>query len=49
MLKDQEKIKENYNKKIKLIKKHNELYHNEDLPIISDSEFDKLKKQVSLL
>ena len=39
-------IKKDYLKKIKFIQKHNNHYYNKDKPIIPDSEFDKLKKNV---
>ena len=35
-----------YKKKVKELKKHNKFYHTEDKPIISDSEFDQLKKEI---
>ena len=40
------KIIEIYKKKIDLLKKHNRLYFNSDDPIISDSEYDSLKKEI---
>ena len=40
------KIIENYKKKIETLKYHNHLYHNEDSPKISDSEFDSLKNEL---
>jgi len=39
-------IKQNYLKKISEFKKHNKLYYENSLPIISDKEFDKLKKEI---
>ena len=33
-------------KKIKILKKHNDLYFNYDKPRISDSEYDKLKNEI---
>ena len=39
-------INKNYLKKIKLIKKYNELYYNKNSSTISDYEFDILKKEV---
>ena len=42
------KLKE-YLKKVKLFKKHNELYYSKDSPIISDKEFDKIKKEIIFL
>ena len=35
-----------YKNKINLLKKHNKLYFNDDKPIISDSEYDSLKKEI---
>ena len=35
-----------YKKKISLLKKHNKLYFNNDNPIISDSDYDNLKKEI---
>jgi len=35
-----------YKKKISLLKKHNKLYFNNDNPIISDAEYDGLKKEI---
>ena len=35
-----------YKKKVNLLKKHNKLYFNKDNPIISDSEYDDLKKEI---
>ena len=38
-----------YKKKISLLKKHNKLYFNNDRPIISDAEYDSLKKEIVYL
>ena len=38
-----------YKKKINLLKKHNKLYFNNDKPIISDAEYDNLKKEIIIL
>ena len=35
-----------FKKKVKEIKKHNNLYYNFDNPKISDSDYDKLKKEI---
>ena len=35
-----------YKSKIKILQKHNNLYYNNDKPIISDAEYDILKKEV---
>ena len=40
------KIKQNYQNKINEFKKHNKLYYENSSPIISDKEFDKLKKEI---
>ena len=48
MAKEDEKISKEYLKKFQLFKKHNELYHSKDSPIISDSEFDKMKKNLNI-
>ena len=37
---------ESFKQKVKVLKKHNELYFNQDKPIISDAEYDDLKKQL---
>ena len=39
-------IVKDYQKKIKLIKKYNKLYYNNDSPKVSDAEYDKLKKEI---
>ena len=39
-------IKQNYLNKINEFKKHNKLYYENSSPIISDKEFDKLKKEI---
>ena len=46
---DKAKIKKNYLKKIKAIKKHDNLYHAKSQPIITDSEYDKLKNEIFAL
>ena len=40
------KIKKFYLEKIKLLNKHNKLYFDQNSPIISDSEYDELKKDI---
>ncbi len=45
-MKQKSKIIKEYKKRISLLKKHNKLYFNEDSPIISDSEYDSLKKEI---
>ena len=39
-------IKKKYNSKIKELYKHNRLYYDNSDPIISDSQYDKLKKEI---
>tara|TARA_Y200000002_G_scaffold382913_1_gene402026 strand:+ start:2467 stop:4500 length:2034 start_codon:yes stop_codon:yes gene_type:complete len=43
------KVIDIYKKKINLLKRHNKLYFNNDKPIISDSEYDDLKKEIFTL
>ena len=42
-------IVKNFKKKIKILKKHNDLYFNYDKPRISDSEYDKLKNEQKIV
>ena len=39
-------IKQEYQKKINELKKHNKFYYENSSPVISYSEYDKLKKKV---
>ena len=39
-------IKKDYLEKIKLLQKYNKYYHDKDKPIVSDQEFDLLKKDI---
>ena len=41
-------IKKNYLNKIKLIKKYNKYYYDKNNPVISDEEYDKLKRDIIL-
>ena len=43
------KILSDYKKKINLLKKYNEFYFDKDNPIVDDSKYDELKKQILLL
>ena len=43
------KIQTDYKKKIKLIAKLNKFYYEKSKPIVSDSEYDKLKKEILIL
>ena len=40
------KIRSNYSKKINELKKHNKLYFEDSAPIISDKDYDKIKKDI---
>ena len=46
---NKEVIRKNYKKKIKLINDYNQKYYDENLPIISDSDYDELKKEILAL
>tara|TARA_A100000164_G_scaffold262023_1_gene233996 strand:+ start:57 stop:2090 length:2034 start_codon:yes stop_codon:yes gene_type:complete len=48
MNKKKDLIKE-FKKKVEQLKKHNYLYFNKDKPIITDAEYDKLKKNINNL
>ena len=48
-MKENPKIIEDYLNRIKLLKQHNKHYYIEDKPIISDSKFDELKKELIML
>ena len=43
---DQEKVKRLYTKKVEKLLKLNKAYFEKDSPIVSDSEFDELKKDI---
>ena len=45
-MKNQEKIKNLYKEKIKKLLKFNKAYFDKDSPIVSDSDFDKLKTEL---
>ena len=46
---NKEIIRNEYKKKIRLIKNYNQKYYNENLSVILDSDYDKLKKEIILL
>ena len=46
---DQEKVKRLYTKKVEKLSKLNKAYFEKDSPIVSDSEFDELKKELLAL
>ena len=43
---NKKEIIKHYKKKINLLKKHNKLYFSKDNPEITDSEYDKIKREV---
>ncbi len=43
---EKEKIKKKYDSKIKELIKHNKLYYEQSSPSISDSQYDKLRKEI---
>ena len=45
-MKSRHLIEKEYLLKIKELKKHNKLYYDDSSPIIPDSEYDKLKKDI---
>ena len=45
-MEDIKSIKKNYIDKIKRLIKHNELYYSKNKPLITDSEYDELKKNI---
>ncbi len=45
---NKKKIQEEYKKKIKLINKFNKFYYDKSKPLISDKEYDELKKNILL-
>ena len=45
-MKDRNLIKNSYFKKIKKINEHNKLYYEKSSPIISDIDYDNLKKEI---
>ena len=48
-MKNKKEIIKLFNKKIKYLNKHNKLYFTDDNPEISDSEYDKIKKETTKL
>ena len=46
---DKKTIKSQYNEKIKFITKLNKNYYNNNNPLVSDAEYDDLKKEILLL
>ncbi len=48
-MKDRNLIKNSYLKKIKKINKYNKLYYEKNSPIVTDAEYDKLKREIIVL
>ena len=46
---NKEEIKKEYKKKINIIINYNNLYYNKSKPLVSDKEYDELKKNILLL
>ena len=46
---NKKEIQKIYNVKIKKINEYNKLYYNQSNPSISDSDYDKFKKEIILL
>ena len=46
---NKEIIRNEYKNKIRLIKSYNQKYYNENLSVITDSDYDNLKKEIVLL
>ena len=46
MSSSEDSIIKNYLNKVKLIEKYNKFYYDKDAPIITDHEYDKLKKEI---
>ena len=43
---NKKEIQKKYNKKIKLINEYNKYYYNESSPLVSDKDYDELKKTI---
>ena len=46
---NKKEVQKKYNKKIKLINGYNKYYYNESSPLVSDKEYDEVKKDIFLL
>ena len=46
MPKKEDSIIQNYLKKIKLLEKYNNFYYDKDSPLISDQQYDDLRKEI---
>ena len=46
---NREKIQKNFKKKLQLINKYNNFYFDKSKPIVSDKEYDDLKREITLL
>ena len=43
---NKKKIENQYNKKISLIKKYNQYYYDKSKPLVSDQEYDELRRNI---
>ena len=46
---DRKKIETDYKKKVELLKKYNKFYFDKSKPVVSDDEYDNLKREIILL
>ena len=46
---NKKEVQSKYNKKIKLINNYNKYYYNKSAPLVSDSDYDEIKKEILLL
>ena len=46
---NKKEVQKEYSKKIKLINDYNNYYYNQSSPIVSDKEYDEVKKGIILL
>ena len=46
---NKKQVQKKYFEKIKLIKDYNNYYYNESSPLVSDKEYDEIKKEILLL
>ena len=46
---NKKKVQKEYSKKIRLINNYNNYYYNKSSPLVSDKEYDEIKKEIFLL